>query len=128
MINGLSLHTNYPFTQSIISHNLSLHINHPFTQSREYVIQRMTNGLCEGMDLCEWDGLCESMDCVTCIHPFTQTREYVKQKIINGLCERMVCVTIPSHKPSLHTNRLSFSVLHIIWFVWGNVIHIIWFV
>ena len=158
-----SLHTNHPFTQTIYhslyyisSHEPSLHTNHlSFFEIILFVWIGMINGLCEGKVCVNgwfvWrDGLClvsvmlmiiwlcEVMVCVTCIHPFAQT-------IYHSL------FYIPSHKPSLHTNHLSFSVLHIIWLLWRDgykshcpclhinhpftqnhlslsVLHIIWFV
>ena len=79
----------HPFTQTIYHHTV-----HAFTQTRQYVIQKMMNGLCEGkvcvkgcnVENDKWfvwlSGLCEGLD-VSGLCEVTQTRQYV----------------IPSHKP-----------------------------
>ena len=105
-INHLSFSVLHPFTQTIASHKPSLHNNH-LSFSVLYIIwfmwrdeiQRVMNGLCEGL-VCV-DGLCEpslyyTQYCIpvmfSVLNPFTQT--------------------IPSHKPDNPTNYKSFSVLH----------------
>ena len=65
-------------------------------------------------------------------HPFTQTIYHLLYYILSSLWDYLVCLPstqtiyqyIPSHKhkPSLPTNCLSFSLLHIIWYVWRDVI------
>ena len=88
-----------PFTQTIPSHKPFLHTNHLsfsvihiiWLMWRD-VIQKMINGLCEGLVCVE--GLCE---------PSLYNSLYY---ILSGLCEGMVSVS------SLPTNHLSFLVLH----------------
>ena len=95
---------------------------HPFTQT---IPSHKPYGLCEGMvhshkpSLHTYKIICNTendkwfvgRDGPSCKpsrftnHPFTQP-------IYHSL------YYIPSHRPSLHTNHLSFSILHIIWFVW----------
>ena len=111
-----SLHTNHPFTQTILSHKPSFHINKILCNTENDIWFVWRDGLCEGLDCVpenyKWfvwrDGLCEWMVCVKgwIVSGFcevTQSKQYVIQRGINGLFEGMV---------SVHTNHLSFSVLH----------------
>ena len=76
------------------------------------------------------DGLCEGIICVQAQDFQAQAISSHKPFIILCITYYLVCVkgwkqvtqSMPLHKPPLTQNHLSFSVLHIIWFVWRDVI------
>ena len=100
-----SLHTNHPFTQTIPSHKPSFHTNkiicNTIPSHKPFIILFIMYYL---VCVKGWIQVTQSMPLhkpsLHTNHPFT--------------------LTIPSHRPSLHTNYSSFSLLHIIWFVWTD--------
>ena len=92
--------------------------NHPFTQTIYHSLYYILSGLCEGiLSGIVWrDGLCEGVVWVQ--GWFVWRDQDIGIVWRDGLCDGMVCVkgwivwgngpfkqTIPSHKPSLHTNQ-----------------------
>ena len=133
--NHLSFSVLHMINGYVPSHKPSLHTNHLSFSVLHIILfvqGDMINGLCEVMVFVKgrfmwrdglhivwfvWrdyilSGLCNFTE--TRHNPSLHTNQIITQPIYHSLSY------IPSHKPSLHTNHLSFSELHIIWFVWRD--------
>ena len=128
----ISLHTIHPFTQTIPSHKpfiilciTSLHTNHPFTETIYYSLYYILSSLhTNHLSLHANHPFTQTITSHKPLFiPFTQTIPSHKPSLHTI---HLFSQTIPSHNPSLHTkpclqtNHLSFSVLHIVWFVWRD--------